>query len=277
LKKILEKTRCKNVAGPVQSFIEYNDDTNEFSEYTEKYITFQQWKFIIRNFLKLQSEGKSFNSLSDLIAGNYCSNGRSNRNIASNGHLRDCSNGDQSDDEKEEENKHQYGTEEQHPSREFLSSSDKDDFNEGDAWNFKHHQKSYFNNLKNVKSRLGEVIKHDKKLHYNEKSRVDTSALNSVGKRRVDHLTSKIYPKPLKESFQPDRGSNSENKRFMDLSSGVATVQIADSFLNGRIGKQLASTMDSDYDILSDDISAKQAEAYAMKLLGSLFVFHFDL
>jgi hypothetical protein len=263
LKKILEKTRSKNVAGPVESFNEYNDDSNEFSEYVEKYITFQQWKSIIRNFLRLQSEGKSFNSLSDMIAEIDNSRRDSNDNFGKNDYLRDYHNGDRSDGDSEEENKHQSEKLRPH------SSGANEGHDEGDAWDFKHHQKNYFNNLRNVKSRLGGVITHDKKSYYHEKSRTDSSALSAVGKQRVDHLTRKIHPKPLKETFRPDQTvRNTENKRFMDLSSGRASSQIADSFLNGRIGKQISSSMNSDYDILAEDISAKEAEAYAMKLLG---------
>lgn len=309
LKRILEKTRSKNVNGPIKD--DDNDDQSQEPqplEYYEKFVTFKHWNKIIRRFLALRIEGRNISSIEDILGETRVSKQRHYGGGQSEEDEIDLESFD--DNPREETKKHSRGR--SHGNRE---EENEDSAEEG--WNNlfqgdhpplrrkkgsgppqdkrNNPTKSYYHGLKKVKSRIGDLVKHDKNQFYREKAKTDQAALSAIAKQRVDTISSRPRPPSIRDpeffassgatTLKTHHGENiyrnrdfsnpvtydSANKtvaRLKDLSSGMAALQIADSFLNSRVGKELTSK--TERDVLPEDISAKAAEAQALKLLGEL-------
>ena len=144
--------------------------------------------------------------------------------------------------------------------------------------------------LKKVPSRIGQVVRHDRK-HYQKKVRErDSAALKTIAQRRVDALTSTAVPVGFKDRhFFSEPGhpgylhSSSRRqrdeprlfhsvssssmmmrpratasgpgksktttvhafKKYADLTSGLATMEIADAFLQGEVGREMLTRPDT--------------------------------
>lgn len=131
------------------------------------------------------------------------------------------------------------------------------------------HQKS----LKNVTSKIAPVVAHDRKRYQQSTARTNKDALRTVAQRRVDALTSTAAPLGFKDRHyfteprlfhsKPTTRSgdlasavlhrsaptvhNPDFKRYSDLGTGMATMEIADAFLQGDVGREILSTTESDY------------------------------
>jgi len=189
----------------------------------------------------------------------------------------------------------------------------------GDTKSYSEHTR-FVKNLKNVPSRIGTIVDYDKQAYKHAMEKRDTSALTTVAQRRVDALTSTQKPLGLKDrnyfseprlfhskpapvvpppssstlapghSISQRRGGSgissgaarSDYKRYSDLSTGMATMEIADSFLHGDIGKEIMSTSEPEYDYgiggsgghngsnyqPDDTLDAATAQRAASQLLG---------
>jgi hypothetical protein len=299
LRRIFEKTRTKDVHGPLREVLNSMDRP---MQYTEKFITFYQWKQIIHNFLSLQKEGKEFKSIEEMLSAQKSQRQfysgldldseeegeedslEGNEEAKSNMKYRRNQFEEVSDDEEEDE---------EEDSQEQGEGSD--DRNQGHRRRHRSqkkapvtHSKSYFKNLKNVKSRLSDVIRHDKKQFYQDKSQTEHKALTAIAKKRLDEIISKPrYPSVRDPNFfaEKEKGVNRKNlqnpmgeikkakqkiERMKELTSGTAALQIADAFISSRVGQELISATHSDG---TDDISQEKAEYFAAKLLGTTLRF----
>jgi len=138
-------------------------------------------------------------------------------------------------------------------------------------------KEQFVRDLKKVPSRISQVVRHDKK-HFKQKVlERDRAALKTIAQRRVDALTSTAVPLGFKDRHffsEPDPGNSSLTRReprlfhavshsatrksapskavrgfkkYTDLNSGLATMEIADAFLQGEVGREMLNRPDSDY------------------------------
>jgi hypothetical protein len=307
LRRIFEKTRTKDVHGPLREVLDSRDYP---MQYTEKFVTFNQWKQIIHNFLSLQKEGKEFKSIDEMLSAPKSQRQfysgldldseegeedslEGNEEAKSNMIYRRNQFEEVSDDEEEDEDEDQEEEEEEDSQEQEEGSDDRNQRCHRRRFQKKSpltHSKSYFKNLKNVKSRLSDVIRHDKKQFYQDKSQTEHKALTAIAKKRLDEIISKPrYPSVRDPNFfsEKEKGVNRKNlqnpmgeikkakqkiERMKELTSGTAALQIADAFISSRVGQELISATQSDG---TDDISQEKAEYFATKLLGNFGIIRF--
>ena len=139
--------------------------------------------------------------------------------------------------------------------------------------------------LKQVSSRIGQMVRHDRNQYQKKTRERDAAALKTIARRRVDALTSTAVPLGFKDRHffsEPDPGDYSSRrrheprlfhsvsnsmphgtsgpsksksktttahafKRYADLSSGLATMEIADAFLQGQVGREMLTRPDEDF------------------------------
>lgn len=157
-------------------------------------------------------------------------------------------------------------------------------------------EQQYRKGLKSVASKIAPVVQFDRRRHRQATAKRDNDALKTVAQRRVDALTSTAVPLGFKDrhyfsepklfhskpSVHSDAlaqavlhktapPSSSSYKRYSDLSSGLATMEIADAFLQGDVGREMLSTPECDYQSFPGDdprINPAAAQRTASVLLG---------
>jgi len=149
--------------------------------------------------------------------------------------------------------------------------------------------------LKQVSSRIGQLVRHDRNQYQKKTRERDAAALKTIARRRVDALTSTAVPLGFKDRHffsEPDPGNYSSQrrheprlfhsvsnsmphgtsgpsksktatahafKRYADLSSGLATMEIADAFLQGQVGREMLTRPDEDFSMYA---SSRPGEVY---------------
>lgn len=89
-------------------------------------------------------------------------------------------------------------------------------------------------------------------------------------------------PNYSQEPSASRKAGTSQRRRYQDLESGTAALEIADAFLRGSVGKELVSTSEGDgTDYLLDeeeiqDLSPLQAQRRAAAMLGMTCFFPFS-
>jgi hypothetical protein len=307
LRRLFERTRSKEVHGALKDIL---DSTGKRMSYTERYITFIQWKRIIRNFLLLQHDGREFQTLDDMLSNEL----RNHRKINDldldsdpdedakyqdgtlleenkpyldawqkfqwaeeneNDQQKQRRNDEEDDDQEEEED-----DDEESDNEESEDTYDRQ-FQKNRPKNAVAHSKSYFKNLKNVKSRLSDVIRHDKKVFRQNKADTEDKALTAIARKRLQEIASKPKHKSIHDPhfFEDSKAPKNLSalkqtekniRKMKDLNSGLAALQIADSFLSSKVGKEFVSKAELD-DL--EDISPAEADMYVTKILDSKLFF----
>lgn len=180
--------------------------------------------------------------------------------------------------------------------------------------------RAYYQRLQRIPSRLGEVIKQDRFQHHMHQVQNDKDALSTIASRRVNVLTSQApklgWKDPAYQNIPQDSSTlkrhgllqnetdgrwtlqpgNSRTRkhqqravvhRLQQLDSGAATMEIADAFLQGQVGRDLLLSnprggnyrdyygAEDEDDEEVEDLSPKEAQQRAAALLGK--VFHFRI
>lgn len=152
--------------------------------------------------------------------------------------------------------------------------------------------REYYNRLRNVPSRLSGIIQQDRGKFIRNRQQTDNAAMSSLARRRVDTLLNTSPALGFRDPnyyLQPDANrklNSTQRRRYQDLDSGTAALEIADAFLRGSVGKELMSTSEGDgteYLLAEeeiDDLSPLEAQRRAAAMLGTiiaLFSFAFAL
>lgn len=174
--------------------------------------------------------------------------------------------------------------------------------------------RAYFQRLQRVPSRLGDAIRHDRFRHQFHQLQDSKDALSTIASRRVDILTSQApklgWKDPayqydqlpdstlkrqgfshnqvdgrltinthLEQSRKQRQQQRNAVKRLQQLDSGAATLEIADAFLQGQVGRELLldnprgseyqdfyGEQDEEDEI--EDLSPQEAQKRAAAFLG---------
>jgi hypothetical protein len=149
--------------------------------------------------------------------------------------------------------------------------------------------------LKQVSSKIGQLVRHDRNRYQKKTRERDAAALKTIAQRRVDALTSTAVPLGFRDRHffsEPDPGNYSSRrrheprlfhsvsnsmlhgtsgpiksksktatahtfKRYADLSSGLATMEIADAFLQGQVGREMLTRPDEDFSMYASSRPGK--------------------
>lgn len=318
LRHTLGRARGKNVNGPLIPQDNTGDDGHwawKGTEYVEKHVPLTLWKSIVKNFLRLRRQGVNPHYLDEVLPGQHkhphtqheTSSDRSDEERDEGYSLNEGEEpSNETKNHSERESNREFGI--QRPtasSRRRQNSPHK----RRNANPVNARSKAYFHRLHNVPSRLGEVIRKDRTNFQQTERKDERAALSAVARQRVDVLTSHGGPSlRLHDNFDSN-GSSSANlhrhglvrdpgtgrivlasqrdtqrlvSRLHDLSSGSATLEIADAFLKGRVGRELLLTQQDgaagrqyeDYfgpdndDDDGEDLTPLEAETRAKSLLG---------
>jgi hypothetical protein len=160
-------------------------------------------------------------------------------------------------------------------------------------------ERRYRQGLQAVESKIAPIVQYDRRRHKQLAAQRDRQALKTVAQRRVDALASTAGPlgfrdrhyfsephlfhsKPtarsadlasaaLHKTGPAASHSHAGYRRYADLGSGLATMEIADAFLQGEVGREILSTSESDYRSFADEDSRTDpaaAQRKAEQLLG---------
>ena len=124
----------------------------------------------------------------------------------------------------------------------------------------------YSAKLKQVPSKIGNLVRADREAHRRSKSHTEKAALAALAKKRVDLISSMVGPTPYEKNnaafaaypVGPSRGLSipssrsslhqlraeeqrrrRDRERLHDTDSGRSVSEIAEAFLSGPIGKQV--------------------------------------
>ena len=154
----------------------------------------------------------------------------------------------------------------------------------------------FLRGLKHVSSKIAPVVSHDRRMHQQATQRTTKAALRTVAQHRVDALVSTAVPVGFKDrnyfsephlfhskpsirsaalasaglSKGTPTATHPQYKRYADLGTGMATMEIADAFLQGDIGREILSSTESDYRSFPDPdpLNPACAQRTAAVLLG---------
>jgi hypothetical protein len=147
-------------------------------------------------------------------------------------------------------------------------------------------ERDYYNQLNRVTSRISNLVQFDRKNYHDLERSQDRAALTSVARNRIHHLNgwqdssyqqhlqsqSQVLSQSAAHKYMPK--SYTLSNRLRDLESGSATMEIANAFLKGNVGKELMSNPDDDFEeYIRDEInelSPKEAQIKAAEMLGMM-------
>lgn len=141
----------------------------------------------------------------------------------------------------------------------------------------------YYKNLRRVQSRISDAVNKDKHNFHQVKHKTDSAALNVLASHRIQQIHKVEIPQLLNPSSSDLYFNRRESQKVapkygkdIELSSGQATLDIADAFLNSSVGKYLVQDSYPDTntsEALKDFDQEINPQLRAAELLGNFFFF----
>lgn len=214
-------------------------DDEQKSYFSEIFIDEEQWKNIVKSFLRLMNRGYRSTDIETLDM----------NHLVCKEHLSDgieiADEVDRGDEAKQDPQK----------TNNNIIKNDKKR-----SLNLSEQSSKYLSRIKKVPSRLSSEIRKDRNAYLQSRHKIESAATSTLARRRLDALTSPDPP-PNRYNFtesnttdqlsysrrqqKPTQSGEKVYRSMTDLNSGAAALGIADSFLNGFVGRDLLGMRDT--------------------------------